>query len=329
MTINVMICIHGMSPESHPVDAMAEFSAWYDDLVTTRPSLAAVLPKEHLIGVQWGHPWADEPLPPGRPDLQLMTSQEHVVEQTSYRSVSQHPGPDNVVLRGLGRDWAAPWWEAMRGMMATLRETIILRGVGDVIYYVSAAGEAEVRKLVYGTVLRRLDELAGEAAVRMHVVSHSLGVAIAHDFLYGLFAPGIEPDFIHQEQGDADDRDRYQRWRDRAQAGTLALGSLTSFASQLPLFTMRVPKVIDMLYQGQGLDPALIGIPPEPGRTVWQLFYDIDDPLAFCTRGLYTPDHAIREFQVDCGDDLRTHSNYWKHSTVLQRTAELIEANSA
>jgi len=94
---------------------------------------------------------------------------------------------------------------------------------------------------------------------------------------------------------------------------------------------MRVPKLVEAFYRdpGYGIDPADIGIAPGPeDQAKWQLFYDIDDPLAFCTRNLYQPNRAIREVQVDCGDSiLTTHSNYWSNRTVIAETAALIEAN--
>lgn len=329
MIRNVMVCIHGITPDDKPIDMACRYRKFRKALIKWQREIEMVIPEDHLIGVQWGHPANDSPPSADRPDLKLMVAQKHLADAVSYTTVKRHPGPNNVVKGLLDPDLADPLIGVMRALniFNRFRDEIILQGVGDVIYYVSDPGETQVRQVIYGTVLRQLEALGlGQEEVRLHVVGHSLGVTIAHDFLYGLFAPGITPDFI-DGQGAPDDQDRYEALRARAQEGSLKLGSFSCFASQLPLFTMRVPRLIEGLYEGRPLDPSVIGVPTDSSDFVWQLFYDIDDPLAFCTRPLYSPNGSIREFQVDCGDHLDTHSNYWCDATVHRETAQLILDN--
>ena len=186
--------------------------------------------------------------------------------------------------------------------------------------------------MVYGQVLEQLDAYRDHDEVRLHLVGHSLGVTLTHDFLYGLFGqrgePGHLPGFVAERQGTDDARRRFLTWRAKARDGTLRLGSLTSAASQLPIFFMRNEELIARIYDGGFLLPADIGV-DATDHVQWQLFYDIDDALAMSTRNLYSPTTAIRELQVGSGVfPGSAHTGYWRDRTVIRETAELILRNA-
>ncbi len=77
------------------------------------------------------------------------------------------------------------------------------------------------------------------------------------------------------------------------------------------------------------MDVSQIGVRPvDPVQ--WLLFYDIDDVLGFATRRLYQDCPAVREIQVDSGDQpLSAHTEYWTNETVVRETAELLVTNSS
>jgi hypothetical protein len=57
----------------------------------------------------------------------------------------------------------------------------------------------------------------------------------------------------------------------------------------------------------------------------WLCVYDVDDVLGFATRELYGNAAAIKQLQVDVGDQpLTAHVGYWTSDLVMARTAELI-----
>jgi len=217
-----------------------------------------------------------------------------------------------------------------------------------------------VRNVIYRKVLHALESLAGEndadgneVPVRLHLFGHSLGAAISHDFLYGLFRPArkpgqtidYQPGFLLQAT-DADDKRLFNKWRDKAQRGVLTVGALASAASQMPLLLFRSQALVDTFFNAQvavetnpaarppRMDPGDIGIRPVAG-TQWKIFYDIDDILGFTTRGLYSlpngaPHPAIMDYQVDVADDpANAHINYWFDGTVIHETAKLISDWSA
>lgn len=323
---NVVIMMHGMTPDTQPSSPDDTcYRAFRSALLGQRPELSEAV--DGWLGIQWGHPLPENSGQQPRNDERLMGAQNFLHELTSYRIISNRPGPNNVVMSGVfGKDCGVP---ILRGQLLRQRETHILRGLGDVVYYSAADGEKEVRRVVYDQVLRGLDPFIGHREVRLHIFGHSLGVTIAHDFLYGLFCrdPLYRPGFVQEQQGAAESVRLFEQWRAKAQNGTVKLGSLASAASQLPLFAMRRQAVLDRLYDRSRLDPADIGVTAE-GRVQWKIFYDVDDLLAFPTRELYEPRGAIMDIQVNCGrDPVKAHAGYWSNGTVIRETAALIAGN--
>ena len=228
-------------------------------------------------------------------------------------------------------------------MVVSLRQLIVIPGLSDVVYYCSSEGERRVRSEVYGQVLKQLDRYLEEPKVRIHLIGQSLGVTLTHDFLYALFHSSpkpeannenwsldeeYQPDFVKDRQGSPQNIERFKEWRKKAQKGELELGSLTSTASQLPLFVMRKQKLVDLLAANQTLKAANIGIETND-RVKWKIFYDVDDLLGFATRRLYNSGDAIMDIQVDSADrpDL-AHTNYWVNEKVIEETANLLFENA-
>lgn len=346
--VNLLVMVHGISPEAEPIAPDGLYEGLWRSLLAEDPSLEQQFPQGY-IGVSWGHELPQTPPPPLielRPDQCLTRAQNFINERTSYEKIkaadaSDPNNPNNQLLkvssrRGIDFPWFTP---AVRNLVGRLREEMLIRGVGDAIYYGSRDGEFHIRRAVYGQVLGQLDAFLDEPEVRLHVIGHSLGVTITHDLLYGLFAADHRPGYY--QQGDEADAVRFERWRMKAQTGELQLGSLTSLASQLPLFFMRKQVVVDLLAAGELLRAEAIGLrPPGLGGAVageaseraavqWQLFYDVDDLLAFGTRRLYDQRDGIREVQVDTGDGPGgAHTGYWENGEVVRMTAALLAANA-
>jgi hypothetical protein len=266
-------------------------------------------------------------------DQRLMRAQNFVNERISYKVLRKVTDENNHVMGLFSGDWRLgfdfPNLLILRNLVVSLRENIVTRGLGDVIYYVSADGEKQARRRVYHQVLSKLKPYLDRPEVRLHLWGQSLGVTLTHDLLFGLFNrdPEYKPGFLDQAASE-EDREDFKKWRDRAQTGKLRLGSLTSTASQLPILLMRNQKVVDTFANEKLLDATDIGI-IDPDRITWNIFYDVDDLLGFGTRRLYNHDRAIQEFQVDTGDNPGdAHTNYWKNSIVQEKTAQLLYNNA-
>jgi len=321
--VNVFVLIHGMIPDREATSPFIQYDLFWQKLLEHQAGLKDLIHKR--IGVQWGHELPDPGRDP-RDDEKLTRAQQQVHERVSIKAVRADDDPNNIVMRGIfGGDIGIP---ILRRWLVQGREGIILHELGDVIYYCSKEGEAKVRAVVYEQILANLKAYLGKQ-VRLHLFAHSLGVTLAHDFLYGLFAPDHQPHFIDEAQGTPRARKAFAQWRDKAQRKELALGSFNAVASQLPLFIMRKQSLVDLLFDDRLLDPAVIGI-VDHARIRWQLFYDVDDLLGFSTRRLYAPNGAIREVQVNAGILPNTaHTGYWNNQTVIRRTATLLVANAS
>lgn len=324
--VDVLIMIHGMTPEAQPSDPFNSYREFLNQLVHVQPDLPGNLAEE-VAFVQWGHEPEHAVPSELREDQKLTRAQLFVHHQVSYDAVRTDTHPNNILMSGIfGKDYNLI--PGLRNIVMMMREQVVLFGLGDVVYYCSPEGEQNVRSTVYEQVLSELDKHDAGENVRLHLIGHSLGVTLAHDFLYGLFAKNHEPDFVKDKQGSAKALDLFNKWRKRAQNGRLHLGTLISTASQLPILVMRKQGLVDKLFRQELLDPVDIGIMDQ--TTVrWLIFYDIDDILGFPTRRMYKPTNAIKEIQVDSGDRPdHSHTKYWENQTVIRETANLIFFNS-
>ena len=316
MTKHVLILIHGITPEVMPSVHTDQYHAFWSALQAEQPALLAVMHK--VVCVEWGnrvHAVAT------RPDERLSEAEQATSALINTSHVHKHPSEQNVVHPGPLGDWNLI--PGLRFLVRKLREELVQFGLADAIYYASEEGERAVRAAVYGQVLQGLRELRSEPEVMLHVVGHSLGVTVAHDFLYGLFGKPGMPHFLTQTSSQQD-RDDYAFWREKAQANQLIMGSFTSMASQLPLFALRKQALVDQLAAGKVLDPSVIGIVPN-GQTQWLIVYDVDDPLGFATRELYGDRPEVRQVQVDAGDTpINAHTAYWKNKLVIREAAQMI-----
>ncbi len=328
--VNVLVMIHGITPNPEPLDHSNEYRELWQRLTDKEPQLLNLFP-DKPITVEWGHelPGYDSvPSKELQPDHKLTRAQNFINQKIAYSQLFKDPDPNNITM-DLFRTGEAdfPWFSpVVRNVIATLREQLFIQGLGDVIYYSSAEGEKYIRTAVYGQVLVQLDRYLDQPDVRIHLIAQSLGVTLSHDFLYGLFAPNHTPGFY--TQGEQKDIDRFELWRGKAGKGELKLGSLTSTASQLAILMMRRQKMVDRFANQEPLEAADIGI-VEAQKIKWNLFYDVDDILGYGTRRLYDATTAIREIQVDTDDNpIRVHNKYWQHPRVVAETAELLLENA-
>jgi len=324
--IDVLIMIHGMVPNPRPSDPFDTYTQFYNDLVYQQRNLQHTI-ADRKIYVEWGHEPTHIPAEGLRADQKLTRAQLFAHNRVSYDAVRVDPSPNNRLLTGL-RHSDYNLVPRLRDTVTSIRDGIIHFGIGDAVYYCSQEGENNVRKAVYEQILTKLDQFEAREIVRLHIIGHSLGVTLSHDFLFGLFAQDHKPGFIDEGQGSQNAIELFKKWRDRAQNNTLQLGTLISSASQLPVFLMRKQNLIDKLFKGELLNPVDLGIIDE-ATVRWLIFYDIDDILGFTTRRLYKSTDAIMEIQVDTGDlPNAAHTGYWENQTVIRETANFIYRNT-
>lgn len=321
-TKHFFIFIHGMTPERKPGGHSASYESFRTKLVSQRPALKELMIPENCIFLEYCHNiQTGQEL---RDDEKLTRAEEVLIERVNYQEIRRSGDPGSSVITDLSVFAPVRWL-----LMAPLKESIVIRGLGDVVYYCSEDGEKAVRRAVYGQALTAMEHNAGED-ISLHVIAHSLGTTVAHDFLFGLFAPAErwaakKPDF----ESDGEFGSLYAKWRRKAQSNppTLRLGSMCSMASQIPLLLLRRQTVVDLYYDDQRLNPQDIGVPRD-GKVKWKIFYDVDDLLAFPTRNIYADSPTIMDIQVDTGNmPDKAHGGYFENPRVIQETAQLIADN--
>ncbi|MFC1975618.1 hypothetical protein ACFLXQ_04405 [Chloroflexota bacterium] len=325
--VDVLVMIHGMVPEPDPLDPSEVCKAFRHKLVQVERNLPSVFDDE--VYVQWGHELSNTPPQDMREDQRLTQAQSFAHNRVAYDAVRTDPHPNNRLMSGsfgFGVDYNLT--PGLRNIITTIRDTILHFGLGDAVYYCAPEGEEYIRRTVYEQVLTVVDQFKQADTVRLHLVGHSLGVTLTHDFLFGLFASDHDPGFVEDDQGSELAKALFIKWRDKAQTNVLQLGTLISMASQLPVFMLRKQSLVNQLFNGELLDPAKIGIQDE-ATIRWLIFYDVDDILGFTTRRLYHPSGAIKEIQVDTDDwPNKAHTGYWTNKTVLRETAQLLLSNA-
>lgn len=335
MAINLFVEVHGMNPNHNWVDHDDEFDKFRSAIQRQTGCVfddhAAIHNLAYLV---WGQEAVD-PRFGGTPtpdDTYLRPGKAYTHDHVQFDYVQTLRQTNNHLL---------PWdLNPLNGPITYVKESIVLAGFADCAYYCSPDGESAIRRACYSKLLDQLDRYDEREDIHLHVVSHSLGVVISHDFLFGLFntAPGYKPGYTQDPKVGPAEAQRFDRWRAKAQAGTLRVGSYTSYASQLPIFFCRKQDLLLRYVNGpvRTLSAQDIGIGRWDNQVRWQLFYDRKDPLGFPTRPLYGDDPAIEEFQVDNGLppwSLETvHTGYLDINSsngVFGKTCDLIKANWA
>ncbi len=343
-TKNLLVFIHGMMPEDYPPSAESIYNQLWDSVKNLSANLEHRIASDDIIQVEWGRYDALT----YRPDQNINKAERFIAGKIHNKIHSDNPHLKNLdfVRNLLNFKLGSPLSQILQPYLHTLRQTIIYRGLGDVVYYCSDEGKVAVQVAVYGCVLNRLEYYRRKepnTKIRLHIIAHSLGVTIANDFLYGLFSPTVricgdgqeksdQPTLFTKEFNDHDLEDlrqkvkeRYEFWRNPENANRLELGSIVSMASQLPLLMLRSQRIVDELADGKKMSPEEIGISENTDEVIWKIFYDIDDLLAFPTSPLFGDHPAIKDFQVDSGAHPGTaHTDYWKTSTVHEEIAELL-----
>ena len=330
-------------PEDIPNSPISVYEQLWNPVKNLDNTLGQRVDVEDIVAVEWGHYDTRS-----SPDEKINRAERFIAEKIDSKILAENPGIKNLNLLQNIINWPVGhhYSEITRPYLHLLRQTILLRGLGDAVYYCGEQGKIAVQVAVYAPILQRLEHYRREerdTKIRLHIIAHSLGVTIATDFLYGLFSPTAinfkndsekrqEPTLFMTEARDENLEhmrkeviNRYKFWRKRENASRLELGSIVSLASQLPLLLLSKQRVVDELFVERTLSPSDIGIPEDTNQILWKIFYDIDDLLAFPTGCLYGDHRAIKDYPIDSGNRPDTaHTNYWKSPVVHKEVAELL-----
>jgi len=214
---NLVIVIHGITPLPNAEDIFygnTDEAKFIKDLSSSLLDSKRV---DEIIPIQWGHP-KPAAVNPKNAEF-LMTAQNNILDKVRYRFQSLL---DNLNI--------------YRKTIKIIQEIVIHLGLSDLIYYCGFEGEKVIRCYVYQEILQAVGKYRDCEQIRLHVIGHSLGVTLAHDFLYGLF--GKSPDFCLSNQG-AEACKLLAAWQGNKK---LVLGSFAGMAPQLPILALYMTK---------------------------------------------------------------------------------------
>ena len=325
MNANILLMIHGVIEDTEPSSHTPQYDQLWEFLQQKEPILSDKI--NAVIRVEWGHaPLSSAAL---WPDEELTAAENTLLAATSYAKIKATPTADDSFLH-LTPDFLPRLM--IRPLISRVKEQVLVTGIGDVFYYTSSEGERAVRDHVYSQFLTGMEPYKDAENVALHLIGHSQGATIGFDFLFGMLAPDSEyskgvPGFVENEQSSPEMLAAYTHWRNMAQAGTLTLGSKSSFGCQVALMMLRKQKLVDKLAAGERLDPTVIGV-PKTGLPKWKIFFDTDDVLGFPARRLFDSVGSIREYEVDSDwNPLASHTSYRLNDEVQREIAALIAAN--
>ena len=201
----------------------------------------------------------------------------------------------------------------------------VVEALGDAVAY--RRGTADGENFYYRLHARIRERLAalrarlGGVDAPLVVVAHSLGSVIMSDYAW---------DAQHPETGRAQGVDAFERLQ--------TLAGLVTFGSNIPLFTLALPRVIAIA------PPRASPVLPDAVRALaqWHNYYDPDDVLGWPLKTLapggplapdeyayadaVDADHAIEVGGALTGWNPLSHTGYWNDRAFLEPVAAQIAA---
>ena len=306
MKRNILLLIHGMVPETNPANPGNEIYFFWKNIRDSSSDgvLNARIPESQVLSVEWGH--------------QLPTD---ILDPMQLREDKRVMAAENKVLEKIFSNWSDTCSPQAK-IAHEIHKSILITGVGDVIYFCGGQGEQRVREVVYRQLFEKLKDFINDS-ICLHIITHSLGVTISHDFLFNIFRTDHSPSNI-----------QFNELREKANDGSLELGTFICAASQLPLLLLRSQNVVDTLANGNLLNPADVGVKGD--KVQWLLFYDKRDLLSLLTKALYQQSLVsnIREVLVEndapgiLPNFAASHTGYWSNATVRNLVREILITNT-
>ncbi|MBI3929612.1 MAG: hypothetical protein HY319_28985 [Armatimonadetes bacterium] len=330
---DVIVFIHGMMLEEQPPLGRTQYEKLWSGILEIHADLAERVDDGDLVFVEWGKFMG----PQREPDQWVNFAEEFIARAVDPAELRKHPGRNNMVLPILGETpLSALAWKALA---APLRQVLLVRGMGDIVYYCGEDGRMAVQLAVFRQIFRILERhrQTPDTKVRLHLISHSMGGAIANDLLHGLFShtggrlreqPELKrpPSLVNSEL--LQDRtshvaERFMFWREAA-GERLEVGSVVTMGCPLPLMLLRSQRMVEAFGTGNVLSADEIGLPSDSSEILWKNFYDADDVFAFPVRPLFGEHPAIQDVETRAGPDCWSHAAYWGSRDVQEKVGRLL-----
>ena len=229
----------------------------------------------------------------------------------------------------------------LRMFLSPMRE-LMIKGFSDMFYYASRDGKSSIRATVASQIMRCIhDPLERGEPISLTLLGHSAGSVVAFDFLFYLFAPqeilasheSEKREFIEKQYDNinvnSETREDFKKLRKLAEQQKLRVRRLITFGSPISMLAFRSNAVLEILAQGQQLNPSHYGLDQNPavfGAALdgprWINFWDKDDIIAWPVQFLMQDSPVVADIYTDVADRITTvHNKYWTSKVVYKEIA--------
>lgn len=297
--IEVPLFIHGISPDKFPGGGQAEYLRLFK-LIKEK---LKKYPEKKLTGqpifVTWGVP--TRPASSG----------------TDQYLAQVERGMQAKVKERMGSAYSSPF-----GLSGFIRDLLFF-GVADLFYYLSADGEADLRKHVFSHIARSIQIMDKENVpnVSLTIFAHSAGSVIAHDMLYHFFSS--KDDHPSEERAVEKEMDAVRKI---VKDGRLRIRRLYTFGSPISVLVLRASNMIHKFRKGGLFAPQDLGLMMGDNLSTprWVNFWSRHDMASYPVDFLYANEKGlIEDHEIKTSLNPKdAHTGYWSSEEMAEYVAE-------
>jgi hypothetical protein len=297
--IEVPVFIHGISPEKDPATGVKEYHQLLSGVKASLKEYPGKKFSDEKIFITWGVP-TNPPQTSGTD--QYLAEVERKIQAK--------------VVEAMGPAYSNPF-----GLTGYVRDLLFF-GMADLIYYISADGELDLREHIFSQISKTIQKLdrGTDDHFSLTLFGHSAGSVIAHDLLFHLFS-----DRKHESEKGTDYREGIEALRRMVDKGRLRVRRLYTFGSPISLLVLRATSLVDRFRAGKLLKPEVLGFrrDDELGKPRWVNYWTRHDLISYPVEFLYeNEDGLIEDRQVSSGPSpISAHSGYWTSNEVADHIA--------
>src|SRR5688572_14656925 len=288
--IELPIFIHGISPESDPgtgEEGYLQLLGRIQEALKQYPGKAL---SDEKIFVTWGVP----------------------TKQSRDQGTDQYLAEVERKIQAKVKDSMGTAYTNPFGLTGHVRDLLFF-GMADLIYYISADGERELRDHVFSYISKKIQQLdrgAGTDYFSLTFFAHSAGSVIAHDLLFHLFTARAR-----KSEKDADYCEEIEALRDMVEEGRLRIRRLYTFGSPISLLVLRASSLVNKFRAGELFKPRAIGFKNDDllAAPRWVNFWARHDLISYPVEFLYdNEDGLIEDHHINSHiSPISAHTGYW------------------
>ncbi len=299
--VELPIFIHGISPESDPGTGEREYGQLLSRVQAALKEYPGKKLSDEKIFVTWGVP----------------TKQSRTGGTDQYLAEVERDIQAKV-KETMGSAYTNPF-----GLTGHMRDLLFF-GMSDLIYYISADGERDLRNHVFTYISKKIQQLdrgAGTDYFSLTFFAHSAGSVIAHDLLFHLFTARKR-----ESEKETDYCEEIEALRDMVDEGRLRIRRLYTFGSPISLLVLRASSLVNKFRTGELFKPRAIGFKNDDllGKPRWVNFWTRHDLISYPVEFLYENEEGLIEDHhiLSQISPISAHTGYWRSNEMAEYIAK-------